>query len=102
LLLVLPVALRPRGIALKQLRPVTGMLRAPLLRALQTPQSIHRVGSDLPAVVIVSAPTLADRIATDSLSRLKLGWMKRTLAMAADPFSHEPVLARHSVRLPDE
>jgi len=99
--LVLPVAFRPRGIALKQLRPVTRMLRAPLLRALQTPLSIHRIGGDLPPMVIVAAPSLADWIAAGGLSRLELGRLKRTLAIAADPFSHEPVLACHGRRLPD-
>jgi len=91
--LALPVAFRPRGIVLKQLRPVTRMLRAPLLRALQTPLSIHRIGGDLPPVVIAAAPSLAGRIAAGGLSGLKLGWLKRTLAIAADPFFHEPVLA---------
>jgi hypothetical protein len=69
------------------------MLGAPLLRALQTPLSIHRIGGDLPPVVIAATPSLTGRIATGGLSRLKLGWLKRTLAIAADPFSHEPVLA---------
>jgi hypothetical protein len=64
-----------------------------LLRALQTPLPIHRIGGDLPSVVIVTASPLADRIAASGLSRLKLGWLKRTLAIATDPFSHEPVLA---------
>ena len=73
------------------------MLRAPLLRALQTPLSIHRIGGDLPPVVIAAAPPLADRIAADGLSRLKLGWQKCFLAIAADPFSHEPVLACHDL-----
>jgi len=92
LLLALPVAFRPRGIAIQQLRPVIRMLRAPLLRALQTPLSIHRIGGDLPPVVIISAPPLAGRIAAGGLGRLKLGWLKGTLAIAAEPFSHEPVL----------
>src|SRR5450631_4359906 len=70
------------------------MLRAPLLRALQAPLPIHRVGGDLPPMVIVAAAPLARRIAANGLSRLKLGWLKRKLAIAADPFSHEPVLAR--------
>jgi hypothetical protein len=100
--LALPVPLRPRRIVLAYLCPVIRVLRTPLLGAVQTHLPIHRVGSDLPAMVIVTASTLAGRIATDSLSRLKLGWLKRTLAIAADPFSHEPVLACHSVRLPDE
>jgi len=101
LLLLLPVAFRPRGIALKQLRPVTRMLRAPLLCALQTPLSIYRIDGDLSPMVIVSATPLAGWIAAGGLSRLKLGWLKRTLAIAADPFSHEPVLACHSVRSSD-
>ena len=42
---------------------------------------------------------LAGRTTASRLSRLKLGWLKRTLAIAADSFSHEPVLARHSARL---
>ena len=93
LLLALPVSFRPRGVALKQLCPVTRMLGAPLLRALQTPLPIHRIGGDLPPMVIVAAPPLVSRITASSLSRLKLGWLKRTLAIAADPFFHEPVLA---------
>jgi len=91
--LALPVSFRPRGVALKQLCPVTRMLGAPLLRALQTPLPIHRIGGDLPPVVIAAAPSLAGRIAAGGLSGLKLGWLKRTLAIAADPFFHEPVLA---------
>jgi hypothetical protein len=94
--LALPIAFRPRGIVLEQLRPVIRMLRAPLLRALQTHLPIHRIGGDLPSMVIVTAPPLASWIAAGGLSKLKLGWLKRTLAIAADPFSHEPVLARHS------
>jgi len=99
--LALPVTFRPRRVVLKQLRPVTRMLGAPLLRALQAPLSIHRIGCDLPPVVITAAPPLAGRIAAGGLSRLELGWLKRTLAIAADPFSHEPVLACHGLRLPD-
>jgi len=99
--LALPVSFRPRGVVLKQLRPVARMLRAPLLRALQTPLSIHRIGGDLPPVVIAAAPPLADRIAACGLSRLELGRLKRTLAIAADAFSHGPVLACHGLRLPD-
>ena len=99
--LVLPVAFRPRRIVLEQLCPVTRMLRAPLLRALQTPLPIHRIGGDLPPMVIVTAPLLACPITASGLSRLELGWLKRTLAIAADPFSHEPVLACHGLRLPD-
>ena len=99
--LALPVTFRPRGIVFEQLRPVTRMLRAPLLRALQTPLSIYRIGGDLPPMVIVTAPPLAGWIAAGGLSRLELGWLKRTLAIPADPFSHEPVLACHGIRLPD-
>jgi hypothetical protein len=99
--LALPVSFRPRGVVLKQLRPVTRMLRAPLLRALQTPLSIHRIGGDLPPMVIVTTPPLAAWIAACGLSRLEFGWLKRTLAIVADPFSHEPVLACHGLRLPD-
>jgi len=99
--LALPVSFRPPGVVLKQLRPVTRMLDAPLLRALQAPLSIHRIGCDLPPVVITAAPPLADRIAACGLSRLELGRLKRTLAIAADPFSHEPVLACRGMRLPD-
>jgi hypothetical protein len=76
LLLSLPVAFRPRRIALAQLLPVARMLRAPLLRALQTPLPIHRIGGDLPPMVIVTASPLADWIAASSLSRLELGWLK--------------------------
>jgi len=72
--LALPVSFRPRGVVLKQLRPVPRMLGAPLLRALQTPLSIHRIGGDLPPVVIATAPSLAERIAAGGLSRLELRW----------------------------
>jgi len=99
--LALPVSFRPRGVVLKQLRPVVRVLCSPLLRALQAPLSIHRIGCDLPPVVIAAAPPLAGRIAAYGLSRLKLGGLKRTLAIAADPFSHEPVLACHGIRLPN-
>jgi hypothetical protein len=64
-----------------------------LLRALQTPLAIHRIDGDLPPVVVVTAPLLADRVTASGLSGLELGWLKRTLAIAADPFSHEHVLA---------
>ena len=40
------------------------VLRAPLLRALQTPLPIHRIGGDLPPVVIVTAPSLTGRVTT--------------------------------------
>jgi len=76
LLLALPVTFRPRRFVLAQLLPVARMLRAPLLRALQTPLPIHRIGGDLPPMVIVTAASLACRIAANSLSRLKLGWLK--------------------------
>src|ERR1039458_6596736 len=99
--LALPVALRPRGIVLKQLRPVARVLRAPLLRALQTPLPIHRIGGELPPVVIVTAPSLTDRVTASCLSRLELGWQNFFLAIAAGPFSHEPVLACHGLRLPN-
>jgi len=99
--LALPVAFRPGRVVLKQLPPVVRVLRAPLLRALQTPLPIHRIGGDLPPVVITAAPPLADRMTACGLSRLELGWLKRTLAIAADPFSHEPVLACRGLRLPD-
>jgi hypothetical protein len=99
--LALPVSFRPRGVVLKQLRPVARMLGAPLLRALQAALSIHRIGCDLPPVVITAAPPLANRIAACGLSRLELRRLKRTLAIVAHPFSHEPVLACHGLRLPD-
>jgi len=99
--LALPVSLRTGRILLAQLRPVVRVLRAPLPGAVPAPLPIHRIGSDLPPMVIVTAPPLAGRITTGSLGRLKLGWLKRTLAIAADPFSHEPVLACHGLRLPD-
>jgi hypothetical protein len=99
--LALPVSFRPRGILLQQLPPVIRVLRAPLLRALQTPLPIHRIGGDLPSVVIVAAPSLTSRVTTSSLRRLKLGWQKCFLAIAAGPYSHEPVLARHGLRLPN-
>jgi hypothetical protein len=99
--LALPVSFRPRGVVLKQLRPVVRVLRPPLLRALQAPLSIHRIGCDLPPVVIAAAPPLAGWIAACGLSGLELGWLKRTLAIPADPFSHESVLACQGLRLPD-
>ena len=99
LLLALPVAFRPRRIVLAQVLPVARMLRAPLLRALQAPLPIHRIGGDLPPMVIVTASPLAGRSAANDLRRLKLGWLKRKLAIPADPFSHEPVLARRSAPL---
>jgi hypothetical protein len=74
--LALPISFRPRGIVLKQLRPVVRVLRAPLLRAFQTPLPIHQIGSDLPPMVIVTAPPLADWIAAGGLRRLKLGWLE--------------------------
>jgi hypothetical protein len=74
--LALPVSFRPRRIVLAQLRPVAWMLRAPLLRAFQAPLPIHRVGGDLPPMVIVTAPPLAAWIAANGLSGLKLGWLK--------------------------
>ena len=77
------------------------MLRTPLLRALLADLPIHGIGCDLPPVVIVTAPSLAGRIAACGLRRLELGWLKRTLAIAAAPFSHEPVLACHGIRLPE-
>jgi len=99
--LTMAVSFRPRGIVLEQLRPVVRVLRAPLLRALQTHLPIHRIGGDLPPMVIVTTPPLAGWIAAGSLSKLELGWLKRTLAITANPFSHEPVLACHGLRLPD-
>ena len=75
------------------------MLRAPLLRTFLANLPIHRITGDLPPMVIVTALPLACRIAASSLSRLKLGWLKRTLAIAAEPFSHEPVLACRGARL---
>jgi len=76
LLLALPVAFRPRGIALQQLRPVIRMLRAPLLRAVPAPLPVHRIVGDLPLMVIVTASPLTVGIAADSLTRLKLGRLK--------------------------
>ena len=99
--LALPVSFRPRGVVLQQLRPVVLVLRPPLLRALQAPLSIHRIDCDLPPVVIAAAPPLAGWIAACGLSGLELGWLKRTLAIPADPFSHESVLACQGLRLPD-
>jgi len=99
--LALPVSFCARGIVLKQLPPVVRVLGAPLLRAVLAHLAIHRIGSDLSPMVVVTAPPLADRIAARSLSRLKLRWLKRTLAIPADPFSHESVLACQGLRLPD-
>jgi hypothetical protein len=76
LLLALSVSFRPCRIDLAQLLPVARMLRAPLLRAFQAPLPIHRVGGDLPPMVIVTAPPLAAWIAANGLSGLKLGWLK--------------------------
>src|ERR1019366_9019796 len=97
--LALPVAFRRRAIVLAQLLPVARMLRAPLLRGIPAPLPIHRIGGDLPPMVIVAASPLAAWIAASSLSRLKLGWQKCFLAIAAGPFSHEPVLACHGAPL---
>src|ERR1035437_10469653 len=96
LLLALPVSFRPRRIVLAQLLPVARLLRAPLLRAIPAPLPIHRIGGDLPPMVIVTASPLAAWIAASSLSRLKLGWQKCFLAIAAGPFSHEPGLGSKS------
>jgi hypothetical protein len=74
--LALPVSFRPRGVVLKQLRPVAGVLRAPLLRALLADLPIHGIGCNLPPVVFAAAPALAGRIAAGGLSRLKLGWLE--------------------------
>jgi hypothetical protein len=76
LLLALPVAFRPRGIVLAQLLPVARMLRAPLLRAIPAPLPIHRIGGDLPPMVIVTAPPLAGRITASGLRGLKPQWLK--------------------------
>jgi len=76
LLLALPVAFRPRRIVLAQVLPVARMLRTPLLRALQAPLPIYRVGGDLPPMVIVTASPLAGQMAANGLSWLKLGWLK--------------------------
>jgi hypothetical protein len=76
LLLALSVSFRPCRIELAQLLPVARMLRAPLLRAFQAPLPIHRVGGDLPPMVIVTASPLAAWIAANGLSGLKLGWLK--------------------------
>jgi hypothetical protein len=99
--LALPVSFCSRGIVLKQLPPVVRVLGAPLLRAVLAHLAIHRIGGDLSPMVVVTAPPLAYRIAARSLSRLKLRWLKRTLAIAADPFSHKPFLACHGLRLPN-
>jgi hypothetical protein len=99
--LALPVSLRTGRILLAQSHPVARVLRTPLLGAVQAPLPIYRIGVHFPPMVIVTAPPLADRITASALSRLKLGWLKRTLAIAADPFSHEPVLACHGIRLPN-
>ena len=85
--LALPVSFCSRGIVLKQLPPVVRVLGAPLLRAVLAHLPIHRIDSDLPPMVIVTALPLAGRITASSLSRLKPGWLKRTLAIAANPFS---------------
>ena len=98
--LALPVSLRPRRIPLAQLPPVVRVFRTPLLRAVHAPLPINRIGGDFVAMVIVAASPLAGRITASGLGRLKLGWLKRTLAIAADPFSHEPVFACQAAPLP--
>ena len=98
--LALPVSLRPCRILLPQLHPVARMLRAPLLRAFQAPLPINRIGGDLPPMVVVTAPPLAGQITANGLRGLKFGRLKRTLTIAADPFSHEPVLACQRAPLP--
>jgi hypothetical protein len=72
------------------LLPIIGMLRAPLLRTVEA--------DNLPPVAIITASPLAARIATSRLSRLKLGWQKCFLAIAADLLSPEPFLARYGGR----
>jgi hypothetical protein len=99
LALALPVSRYPPRILFAQLNPVARMLRAPFLRAVLAHLPIHRIAGNLLPMVIVTTPPLAGRITASSLSRLKLGRLKRTLAIAADPFSHEPVLACRGARL---
>jgi hypothetical protein len=98
--LALPVSFRPRRILLAQLHPVVRMLGAPLLGAVQTHLPIHRIAGDLAPMVVVAALPLARRITASGLSWLKLGWLKGTLAIAANPFFHEPVLACQCGRMP--
>ena len=74
--LELPIPFRPRRIVLAQLRPVARVLRAPLLRAVLAHLAIHRIGGDLPPMVIVTAPPLARLVAASRLSWLKLGWLE--------------------------
>src|ERR1051326_8395932 len=99
--LALPVSFRPRGIVLQYLRQIVRVLRAPLLCALQTTLPIHRIGCYLPPMVVVPALSLTGRVTTSNLRRLKLGGPKCFLTIAASPFSQEPVLSCHGLRLPD-
>ena len=92
--LPLSVSFGARRIVLAQLLPVVRMLGAPLPDAVLANLPVDRIGGDLPPMVIVTAPPLAIGITTSSLSRLKLGWLKFILAIAANPVAHEPVLAR--------
>jgi hypothetical protein len=96
--LPLPIAFGSHRIVLAQLLPVVRMLGAPLPHAVLANLPIDRIGGNLSPMVIAAAPPLAIRITTSSLSRLELGWLKCLLAIAANPVSHEPVLAWH--RLP--
>jgi hypothetical protein len=74
--LPLSVLCGARRIGLAQLPPVVRMLGAPLSHAVLTNLLIHRIGRNLPPMVIVTAPPLTIRITTSSLNRLKLGWLK--------------------------
>jgi len=74
--LALPVSFGSREVEFAQLLPIARMLRAPLLRAVQASLPIHRIGGDLPPVVVVAALSLAGRIAAGGLSRLKFGRLK--------------------------
>jgi len=99
--LPLPVSFSARRVVLAQALPVVRVFAAPLPHAVLTNLLIDRVGSDLPPMIIATAAPLAIAITASRLSRLKLGWLKCILAIAADPFSHEPVLAWHGIRLPN-
>jgi hypothetical protein len=57
------------------------MLGAPLLPAVLDHLRIHRVGLNLPPVVIGPAMPLALRLAANALLKAIRGWMKTSLAV---------------------
>jgi hypothetical protein len=60
---------------------IIGVLGAPLLPAVQHHLGVHRVGFNLPPVVIGPAMPLALRLAANALLDSVRGWMKTSLAI---------------------